>query len=162
MNVGSSCILLIGKEKTSVIPKVKGREYHLHYYLEQAKKNKYLRKIIGRFDLTFLADNLAYVPETIVKALVKDGYIVLHNQAPQVLTPTNTYVGYGPKSITPYQKEKLKELESLSYHFLDFGLLNTLDEYESLMLMSDCTLKEDEFIASYLESVEVLDNVLKK
>ena len=132
MKIGKTAIFLIGKDKVEVCLKKKGYNYHLDHFLALAKKNKKMRKIINKFDMETLKNKPALVQETIVKALVEEGYIVFANLAPQIEGETFLFMGYVPKDIVPFQEEYLKDLKKEKMELLELGILNDLGNFEAL------------------------------
>ncbi len=153
MNLSTIAIYCVHKDKVTYIPKKKGFNYHIEYYLELSKKDEQIKEVIGMFDVKTLMDNPVETQNTINKELVshKNTCLIL-SMVPQIPTPTSLFIAFMPEKINDFQKEELTKFFSLPYEFFEFGIYHTSsEEFESILNPEDYNKANFYIIKQYLD-----------
>lgn len=153
MNIGKAALIFIDENKMDLLPKKAGLKYHIQYVLERSKKDKSLRKLVNQFDVGMILETPSLIQETIIKALVENGYIVFCNMWPQNLEESYLFVGYGPHEISDLQRRNLEELKKQKIDIYEMGMLNSLGEFETVCDNPAKDLGGDVWIDAFLNCV---------
>ena len=132
-------IFCIKKNAISYINKKKGMNYHINYYLELARKDEDIKRIISRYDERELLDFPSKTHEYINCLLVKEeNMCIILNMAPQTLMPTTTFTVLLPEETNSFQKKILNEWKGVDWVFLDLGVFDSkMNSFQSLMKEED-------------------------
>lgn len=94
------------------INKIKNYKLHIEYLITMRKNCKELKKLLEKIDLEYYRNNPSDVMnDIIISILIKEGYAVYLNLAPNTTFPTNNALMFLPETITNSIKSKLEQLK---------------------------------------------------
>jgi len=157
VDLGRIAVYCIKKDEVVTIPKTKGLNFHIEYYIELAHEDPFFEKVLNKFDVQELLDNPSDVQNTVNKELMKvgEGNCLILSMVPQIPESTNLFFALMPDHLNSFQREELNKLVSLPYEFFDFGIFNTvLDDFESLLQDEDYNHENFYLIQKYIDKVQ--------
>lgn len=107
-----AAILIIYEDGTyTLVPKMKGYDYHIYYIDYEIKNNnEILKDILKPCDIKSALKNPSEI-SIIINEINRNGNILLTNFACNYMGQTNYFGAYLPKILSEKQKDTIKELE---------------------------------------------------
>ena len=159
LKLEQSAITIIWTDHLIAASKDKNMPWHYNYYQNLCKKDKFLKRTIGKISKDL--DNSTVFQAHM--AIVKNGGCLFLSVAPQVLTETNMFLVLLPSNPSDYQKQILKKFAEKDLEFIDIGVYNAeLNCLESLMQEEDKLNRNQAYLlTNYIKKYESKNNNIK-